>query len=494
MHLRDWPLAARLALAFVAGAASVLAFAPFSLGLLLPPALALLLLTWRHAAGAAGAAALGYAYGLGLMGFGVFWLRISIAQFGGVPAPMAVTITLAFILFMAGFFALAGWLAWRLRPRNDTAWLVAVVPGLWVLVEWLRGWFLTGFPWLSLGYSQIDTPLAGYGPVLGVFGMSLAVAISAGLLVLWRRPAALAALVVLWAGGHALSLVSWSRPAAEPFQVSLLQASVPQADKWRKSVRQPTLDWYLRATLVAADSRLVIWPETAVPAFRAEVEHSLLEPLHARLRAEGRDVVLGIVDGDADGAYFNAMLSLGVSGRDSYHKRHLVPFGEYLPLDRWTRPVLDFLEIPMSDFTAGGDREPVVTVAGQPVGINICYEDAYAKEVIRALPRATLLINASNDAWFGDSLAPHQHLEIARMRSLETSRYLLRATNTGVSAVIDERGKITSRSPQFVPAVLTETVQPLEGVTPFVRWGHAAVVALAALLVVVPLVVARRLT
>jgi apolipoprotein N-acyltransferase len=492
MHLRDWSLAPQLALVFAGGAASVLAFAPFSLALLLPPLLALLFVTWRYAASAGRAAALGYAFGLGLMGFGVFWLRISIAQFGGVPAPMAVVITLGFIALMAVFFALAGWLAWRLRPRSDVVWLVTVVPGVWTLVEWLRGWFLTGFPWLSAGYSQIDSPLAGFGPVLGVFGISLAVALSAGLLALWRRPGAVVALLALWGVGHGLSLVSWSQAAAEPFQVSLLQASVPQSDKWRAQVRQPTIDWYLRATLEAPDSQLVIWPETAVPAFRAEVEQTLLEPLHELLRAEGRDVVLGIVDGDPDGAYYNAMLSLGVSGRDHYHKRHLVPFGEYLPLDRWTRPVLDFLQIPMSDFTLGGDREPVLSLVGQPVGMNICYEDAYADEVIRALPRATLLINASNDAWFGDSLAPHQHLEIARMRSLETARFLLRATNTGISAVIDERGKITSRSPQFVPAVLTETVRPLQGVTPFVRWGHGGVVALAILLVAVPLVVGRR--
>ena len=172
------------------------------------------------------------------------------------------------------------------------------------------------------------------------------------------------------------------------------------------------------------DSRIVVWPETAVPAFAAEVEANLLVPLHERMRRQGRDLLLGIVDGDRDGAYFNAMLSLGVSGRDHYHKRHLVPFGEYLPLDRWTRPVLDFLEIPMSDFTSGADVPPLIVLAGQPVGVDICYEDAYANEILRALPRATLLVNASNDAWFGDSLAPHQHLEIARMRALETGRYL----------------------------------------------------------------------
>jgi apolipoprotein N-acyltransferase len=174
-----------------------------------------------------------------------------------------------------------------------------------------------------------------------------------------------------------------------------------------------------------------------------------------------------------------------VSGRDRYHKRHLVPFGEYLPMDRWTRPVLDFLRIPMSDFTPGGNGRPLVTLAGHAAGINICYEDAYASEVIRALPEAAFLINASNDAWFGDSLAPHQHLEIARMRALEAGRYLLRATNTGISAIIDEHGTLRGTAPQFAKAVLTDEVQPLAGATPFARWGNAAVVLLAALMLLI---------
>ena len=165
-----------------------------------------------------------------------------------------------------------------------------------------------------------------------------------------------------------------------------------------------------------------------------------------------------MADGAGGDDYYNAMLSLGVSGRDRYHKRHLVPFGEYLPFDDWTRPVLDFLEIPMSDFSRGGNGKPLVTLAGYPVGIDICYEDAYGDEIIRALPEAALLINASNDAWFGDSLAPHQHLEIARMRAVETARYMLRATNTGISAIIDQHGVLRGTSPQFEKAILSDDV------------------------------------
>jgi apolipoprotein N-acyltransferase len=476
-----WPIAGRLLLALSAGSIAVLAYAPFGFGLLPLLTLALLFHLWRHAQHAGEAAWTGYAYGLGLMGFGTSWIRISIEQFGGVPEALGVAITALFVLLMAAYFALAGWASWRLRTGSAVRWTL-VVAAVWTLVEWLRGWFLTGFPWLAVGYSQIDLPLAGFGPVLGVYGISLALALSAALLTVGLRVWALAGLLLIWGGGLALQQVDWSRPAGEPVEVSLLQANIPQSQKWLPSMREPSLRLYRSMTDAVPDSRIVIWPETAVPAFDTEVEASLLLPLEAQMRAEGRDLLLGIVAAGEGDRYHNAMLNLGISGRGRYDKRHLVPFGEYLPFDRWTRPVLDFLEIPMSDFSAGGDGPPLVELAGYPVGVNICYEDAYGEEVVRGLPEAALLVNASNDAWFGDSLAPHQHLEIARMRALETARYLLRATNTGISAIIDERGRIRSTSPQFATAVLTDRVTPLQGSTPFVLWGNGAAVLLALLM------------
>jgi apolipoprotein N-acyltransferase len=495
MNPARWPASGQLLLAFGAGSVTVLGFAPFGLGLLSPLTLAVLFFLWRHPARRGLNIWTGYAFGLGLMGFGVFWIRISIAQFGGVTPPLAVAITLLFVISMAAYFALAGWLGQRIRPRSEAIWLVGVLPAVWILVEWLRGWLFTGFPWLALGYSQIDLPLAGYAPAFGVHGSSLVVAVSAGLINLWWCPATAASdkghaarlaapivLLLMWAAGWGLQQLQWSRPAAAPIRVSLLQGNIPQRQKWQRSMRVPTLNLYLDMTAAVPDSRIVIWPETAVPAFASEVETSLLKPLDELMREQGRDVLLGVVDGDQDGDYYNAMLSLGASGRDHYHKRHLVPFGEYLPFDRWTRPVLDFLRIPMSDFAPGGNGKPLLTLAGQPVGIDICYEDAYAVEILRALPEATLLINASNDAWFGDSLAPHQHLEIARMRALETGRYLLRATNTGISAIIDQHGQLLGTSPQFEKVTLSDEVVPLQGATPFVRWGNTAVVAVAGLI------------
>jgi len=482
MNPAAWPAIGQLLLAFAAGAISVTGFAPFGLGPLPLFSLALLFYLWRHPARDGLNTWTGCAFGLGLMGFGVSWIRISIAQFGGVPPALAVVTTLVFILFMAAYYALAGWLSGRLKRGGEAVWLVLILPALWVLGEWLRGWLFTGFPWLSLGYSQIDLPLAGFGPVLGVFGVSLVLAMSAGLLNLLPRLSAVVALLVLWAGGLGLQHLAWTEPAGESIRVSLLQANIPQAEKWLRSMRIPSLNLYLEMTASVPDSKIVVWPETAVPAYDSEVESLLLEPLHTQLREEKRDVLLGIVAGSKNQPYYNAMQSLGISGRDEYHKRHLVPFGEYLPFDRWTRPVLDFLRIPMSDFSPGGDGKPLVTLAGYPVGVDICYEDAYGDEIIRALPEAALLINASNDAWFGDSLAPHQHLEIARMRALETGRFLLRATNTGISAVIDDRGRILQQSPQFERSVLSYDVVPMRGVTPFASWGNVGAVLLAGLM------------
>ena len=487
MNPARWPVVGQLLLAFAAGASTVLAFAPFGIAPLAVVGLAILFFLWRHPARDGLNGWTGYAFGLGLMGFGVFWIRISIAQFGGANLLLAISATVLFVLFMALYFALAGWVAGRLRGSKDTLWLLLVLPALWVLVEWLRGWLLTGFPWLAIGYSQIDTALTGYAPLGGVYLVSLVVALSAALLNLWSRLPAVLAIFGLWIGGAALQQIDWVEPAGQPLRVSLLQGSIPQEHKWRLAMRTPSMQLYLDMTAAVPDSRLVIWPETAVPAFASEVEAQLLQPLHQQLLAEGRDVLLGIVDGDPDGAYFNAMMSLGASGRDHYHKRHLVPFGEFLPFDAVTRPLLDFLRIPMSDFARGGDDKPLIALAGHQAGINICYEDAYGNEVVRGLPEAAFLVNASNDAWFGDSLAPHQHLEIARMRSVETRRFLLRATNTGISAIIDQHGRLRGTSPQFEKATLSDDIIPLRGTTPYAWLGNVAVVVLALLMIAVVL-------
>jgi apolipoprotein N-acyltransferase len=462
-------------LAFVAGALSVLAFAPFSQPWISLIGLALLFHLWLGATPKRGFLS-GLCFGLGLMGFGVSWVHNSIAQFGGVNQPLAWLITLGFVFALALYFGLAGWLSTRLA-RGKTSSLLLLFPAIWVLFEWLRGWLFNGFGWLSLGYSQIDVPLAGFAAVLGVYGVSLVLALSAALLSLWRSPWVLM-LPFVWLGGWQLQQYDWSRPAGDAFRASLVQAAVPQELKWQPQQFKPTLKLYLELTDEQTDSRLIIWPETAIPAFSKYVESSFLQPLSERLAIEERDLLLGIPVQHQDDSYYNAMLSLGASGRDHYYKQHLVPFGEFMPLRFLLEPLINTFSIPMSEFTPGKAAQPLMTLAGYQAGISICYEDSFGNEVAKALPQAAFLVNSSNDAWFGDSLAPHQHLEIARMRALETSRYMLRATNTGVSAIIDHQGRLLTTSPQFRTAVLSADIQPLQGETMFARYGNKLVLIL----------------
>ena len=468
---------AALPLAFLAGAAGVLAFAPFSQGWIAPLSLAVLFWLWQEAAPSR-AFLLGWAWGVGFMGFGVFWLHHSIAQFGGVNLPLAVLITLLFAVSLALFYGLAGWLANRFIAPGWRRLLA--YPALWVLLEWARSWLFTGFTWLSLGYSQIDTPLAGYAPLLGVYGVGLLVALSASLLLRGRWWLVL--LPLLWAGGWLLQQQQWSRPDGEPIAVALVQPNIPQAIKWRPEQFQPTLSLLMELTRQSAGAKLVIWPETAVPAFSDRVETSVLEPLHRLFSREERTLLLGIAVREEESRYHNALLSLGSSGRARYYKRHLVPFGEYMPLKPLLGPLIEVLAIPMSDFTPGAEGKPLIELAGHPAGASICYEDTFGNEVARALPQAAFLVNVSNDAWFGDSLAPHQHLEMARMRALETGRWMLRATNTGISAIIDERGRVQARLPQFQRGVVQGLVEPRQGATPYSRWPDWPAVLLALLM------------
>jgi len=432
--------------------------------------------------GPRGAFAAGWVFGLGLLGFGIAWIRISLNQFGNLDAPLAWLLTLLFIAAMALYFGLAGWLLRRLR--TESLWLdyALLFPSLWALTEWVRGWFLTGFPWLSIGYSQIDSPLAGYAPLLGVYGLSWLTALSAGLCLLAygrggrQRLAPLLLLALVWLGGAALKQVSWTGLSDEPLRVTLVQANIPQSVKWDPDRLLPTLRAYLALTHEHWASDLIVWPETAVPEFEHRVRDSFLEPLGEKAAAEGAELILGLPVMDLEsGRYYNAVASLG-SVSDRYFKRHLVPFGEFLPLKHWLGPLVELFDVPMSDFSAGDARRPLLRVGDGSVGASVCYEDVFPEEVIEALPDARYLVNVSNDAWFGDSLAPHQHLEIARMRALETGRFLLRATNTGISAILGPDGAVLSSLPLDKEGVVTGVIRSAEGSTPFSRWVNLPVV------------------
>ena len=486
---------------------AVLAFAPFSLSPIAILSLALLFGLWQSATPRQ-AFKQGWLFGLGFMGFGVSWLHISIDQFGGVGLPLAILITLLFITVIALFFGLAGWLGTQLRCKNEIANLIIIFPAVWTLFEWVRGWFLTGFPWLSMGYSQLDTSLQGIAPLLGVFGVSWMVALIAGLIALTFtqlltspvfQPKTLlkpllniSGIIIIWTAANLLDDHLWTKPAGEPIKATLIQGNIPQELKWEPNQFGPTMRLYMDLTRDNWDSDLIIWPETAIPAFYHRVKDNLLDPLAAEAQSHNTDLLVGIAVQSTDNSnYFNAMVSLGKE-HDIYSKRHLVPFGEFLPLKGLLNPLIDFLQIPMSDFSAGNSDKTVLQLAGYPAGISICYEDAFGEEVIQALPEAAFLINASNDAWFGDSLAPHQHLQIARMRALETGRYLLRATNTGISAIIGPKGEIHGLSAAFKREALTREITPMQGMTPYALMGNGGIITALLVLLVITLILSSQ--
>ncbi len=473
-----------LPLALLAGAAIVLAFSPFHwriLTLLSPAALFYLLAVvprrltlW-----------VGYVYGLGYFGAGGHWIYYSVGEFGGGPL-----VALVFCAALAAAFGLLTWALariwlWLRAPALLPA-LGLALPACWMLVEWARSWLFTGTTWLQLGYAHVDGWLAGYAPVIGALGISALVSSLAGLLA-WaalvrQRGATVTVatvIVLVWALGGVLQR-DWTTPAGDPLQIALLQGNVPQDEKWQPENRQRQLDLYQRLTRRYWGADLVIWPETAIPAFQHQVSRDFLAPLLADAEDHGTDILVGLPSWDSDTrAVYNTVLALGEE-LDVYHKRHLVPFGEYVPFRRYLGAALDVFGAPVADFSPGTAASPM-RAGGQPLAISICYEITFPNEVRDFLPEATILVNVSNDAWFGTSVGPHQHFQMARMRALETGRPLVRSTNTGITAAVDHRGRVSDRVPQFTVNALLATVTPHEGVTPYVRWGNWPVLIVIAL-------------
>lgn len=473
------------AAALAAGAALPLAFAPVGWYLLAVLAPALLFRLWRGME-VRRAARLGWLFGLGQFGVGVSWVFVAIHDFGQSNAVVAAVLTAVLVAVLGLYPALVGALAARFgRGRGEAAALLGLYPAVWVLVEWLRGWFLTGFPWLDLGYSQTDGPLAAVAPVAGVLGIGWLLAFTAGALaylsVAGRRawPVGLA-VAALWFGGVLLQRVEWGEGAGAPLRVAVVQANVPQETKWDPDHLIEGIERQLEMSRPYFGSTdLVVWPENALTLFYHQLREVFLKPLSAEIREAGTDMLLGIPVLAADGRrYYTTMMSLG-RHEGFFRKRHLVPFGEYVPFEQALRGLIGFFDLPMSEFIPGPAGQRPLRVAGQRAAVSVCYEDAFGHEVRKAAPQATLLVNGSNNAWYGDSLAPHQHLQISRMRAIETARPLVRSTTNGISALVDHRGTILGRSPQFEGYVLTGTVQPRSGTTPYVRWGDWPVLGLA---------------
>jgi apolipoprotein N-acyltransferase len=475
-------------LALLAGWLFTLAFAPYHYVYLAPVALVILFASWQNTS-LWRAVLRGYLFGLSSFGLGVSWVYISIHDFGGADALSSAAMTVLFVLFWSLFPALAAFLSISLGAHKHPS-LTAFT---WVLVEYFRGVILlNGFPWLLGAYSQLTTPLAGYIPIVGAYGTSFFLALSAILVFRFLqkpplRKSSVILLLLIWLVGGVLQQITWTHPSGAPFRVSLVQGNITQDQKWRPENRLNTLLLYKKLTEAHWDSQVIIWPETAIPAFLDDVDEFFLIPLQQSALAHSTDLVVSLpMTGKNPQEIYNGVITLGKE-RDIYRKNHLLPFGEYMPWQPVSGFILKQLNIRLGDFTPGGQHQALLKAAGYPFITSICYEDAFGDANISGLPDAAYLVNVTNDGWFGDSLEPHQHLQIAAMRALETGRYLLRATNTGATAVIAPNGKILSQAPLFETTVLTEMITPMSGMTPYAHIGDQPVIVIIVMLLFIGL-------
>lgn len=470
----------------LAGALLTLSFAPFGLwpaGILGCAIFGYFLCTCSTAA----AFWRGWLFGLGLFGSGVSWVYVSIHVYGQASVELAALLT---ALFCAGLALLSAVFAavYVRCVRGLPGGMLIGFPALWVLFEWLRSWLLTGFPWLYLGYAHIDTWIAGWAPIAGVYGLSFFTALTASCLFLaWRgrRPASLVTyagiVVTIWVGGLVLRPIEWVVPASEePLSVVLYQPNIPQEVKWDRHYYDTILQQYENAVRPMFGKDIILWPESAIPRIYDNAR-DFLDPMAHRADLTDSTLITGVPTRDNTGAYRNSIVALGL-GEGMYHKQRLVPFGEYVPLENWLRGIIAFFDMPMSSFSNGPPDQPPLRAGSHRVAPYICYEIVYPGLVARAARQAELLVTVSNDTWFGASIGPLQHLQMARMRALENGRYLLRGTNNGVSAIIDHRGKVIAKTEQFVETTLTGTVEVMLGHTPFTSFGPMPVIMACAIL------------
>ncbi|OBU07147.1 apolipoprotein N-acyltransferase [Morganella psychrotolerans] len=501
--LRQWP---RLLLALVFGAGGTLAFSPFDIWFFALTALtALLLLTLNRTAKQA--CAIGFAWGLGLFGSGVNWVYVSIADFGGMPEVVNLFLVVLLAAYLSLYPMLFAGLLVKCFP-NATLWrLVIAAPALWQLTEFLRGWVLSGFPWLQFGYTQIDGPMRALAPLLGVDAITFLLMMISGLAALtvvkrrvWPLIPALVLLFAPWLARH----YQWYQMNNDPTQVALVQGNIAQSLKWESGMLDKTLGIYLKESRpYFRPDTLIIWPESAIPDFAAS-QTAFLEQLNGLLTLSGAHLITGVVDATRKGDsteydVYNSLIVLGNNSeyrygdKNRYYKHHLVPFGEYVPMEDLLRPLAPFFNLPMSSFSRGDYVQPPLTAGKITLTAEICYEIILGEQVRQNMTDKTgVLLTVSNDAWFGRSSGPWQHFQMARMRALELGRPLLRATNNGITAVIAPDGSVTAQLPQFTQGTLSATITSASGFTPYYRMGSWPVWGATALFLVLAFAKRRR--
>ena len=433
---------------------------------------------------------IGWLYGVGLFGAGVSWVYVSIQVHGQAPPLLAGTLT---ALFCLGLATLAGlqMSLYRRCSRGRKTPSPLLFAAIWVLFEWLRSWLFTGFPWLYAGYIALDTPAAGWAPVVGVYGLSFLIAgLSAAIgslalntaSELRKRGAEVSIWVIIILTGMPLSAVSWTQDRSAPLTVAIYQPNIPLEKKWdRRYFRAIQQQYTDNSRPYFKNTDLVLWPESALPTYKDRIE-DYLSLVSTEATETGTTLITGIPTRDAQGGY-NSIVALGL-GAGEYRKQKLVPFGEYVPFEENLRGLIQFFDLPMSNFIPGPNVPPILSAGPVKVASFICYEIVYPGFVWQGARDAALLVTVSNDSWFGHSIGPLQHLQMARFRALETGRPLLRGTNNGVSAIIDHKGDLLVATPQFEEVVITGEVQPKTGLTPLMWLGSTPILAFCGLLIV----------
>ena len=484
------PSALLLLGAALAGASSLLSFQPVGWWPLQFLSLAWLFYQVGMSPSVKRATLIGWAFGFGWTLAGVHWLYVFMTDFAHLPAVLAVVGLTLLCLYMGLWGAFTAGVATWLRRRWSlpvAAFLLLVLPVTWGVSEWLRGWVFTGFPWASSGYAHDLAPLAGYAPLIGVYGIGIVVGVIAGCLAMLTQRArwpAIGLMAALLLGGAGLRTVEWTQDVGQPISVRLLQGNIAQDRKFDAEFLNSILTRY-QGLITTAPADLIATPETAIPTFPQHLPDGYLAGLQRYATTSGSTLAIGMPLLDGPGKYGNSLVTLTPQPQATvyrYDKAHLVPFGEFIPPGfRW---VTDMLDIPLNDATRGAALQAPFAVKDQLVLPNICYEDVFGEEIayqLRNAPQpATLLLNVSNLSWYGQSVAIPQHLQISRMRTLETGRPMLRATNDGATAIIDRRGNLTHALPFYTDGVLAATVRGATGMTPFIRLGSASFLLLGA--------------
>lgn len=481
---------------FFVGALTCLGDAPFGIAII--PIICLAILIWSCQQISVRQSVLrAWFFGLGFYGFGVSWVYVAMNVFGHMAMPIAGFFTLLLVAYMALFSALAMAMVRYFSMLPQVYSILLLFPAAWALSEWFRSWLFTGFPWLLVGYSQLDWPISGFAPWIGVYGLSFLTALMSALLLLvfiskQKRYYYSAAFIVLLVAGFLLNFISWGNPVGKEFKVTVLQGNIPQEDKWKPGQLNKTIGIYTEMIRASLQSDIIVLPENALPVFYHKIEDEYLQHLNNLANQFNTAIVLGLPIKDiGTGEYFNGIVVVG-KGNGRFKKHHLVPFGEYIPLKSIIGDLLRIMDIPMADFSKGAAMQDLPVVHDQSLGVTVCYEDAYVGEVNKKLPQASLLVNGSNNAWYGNSLAPHQHLRISRMRAKETARDIMRATTNGISAIIDYTGRIKVKTPQFRRSGIHGTVQGRQGSTPFVMIGNLSVMTVIFLVYLAPILWYKR--